>query len=259
MSAAALPWGIKMTRATVKGRTALITGATGGLGQAIALRLAADGLRLVLTDVVAADDFIKTAGLSEAVAYTAPCDLSSEAAVAEFLGNVAAHTTVDVLINNAAHMALIPFDQLAPSDLARFFRVNVEAPFQLAKGLSPTMREKGWGRIVNVVSGSAWQPSPNFVGYISSKMGLIGLTRALAVELADGGICVNAITPALTRHAGNTNALPEPFWEMIRNRQAIKRTGTPEDMMGALSFLASDDAAFMTGQTISVDGGSVFL
>lgn len=240
-------------------RTVLITGAAGGLGQAIVRQMIADGYNVVLTDIRPCDDFIAREGIADRVVYHATCDLESEAAVDSFLASTLASANIDVLINNAAYQALIPFDALTPSELGRFMRVNLEAPFQFAKAVAPGMRQRAWGRIINLVSGSAWQPSRNFVGYISSKMGLVGLTRVLAVELGEEGICVNAITPTLTRHPGNADALPPEFWETIRNRQAIKRTGEPEDIVGAISFLASEHCAFMTGQTISVDGGSVFL
>lgn len=240
-------------------RTALVTGAAGGIGRAIIRRLAADGYRLVLTDARALDAIIEEDGLQGQVAYHATCDLESEAAVDQFLQAVLAKTQVDVLVNNAAHMGIIPFDALTPTDLHRFMRVNIEAPFQLIKGTAAGMRSRGWGRVVNIVSGSAWQPSPGLTGYITSKMGLVGLTRALAVELGADGVCVNAVTPALTRHAAIANAFPQAFWDKVRDGQAIKRYGTPEDVVGAIAFLASNDAAFMTGQTLSVDGGTLFL
>lgn len=244
---------------TEQQKTVLVTGALGGLGRAIVQRFAADGYRLVLTDVQPANDFIAEAGIGAQVAYHATCDLGSEAALDGFLTEALKVTQVDVVINNAAHMGLIPYEKITPSDLAVFTRVNIEAPFQIAKACAAGMIYREWGRIINIVSGSAWQPSPGFIGYISSKMGLVGLTRILAVELGAKGITVNAVTPALTRHAGNVNSLPPAMWDAIRDRQAIKRTGAPEDIVGALAFLASDDASFMTGQTLSIDGGSVFL
>lgn len=240
-------------------KTVLVTGALGGLGRAIVRRFAADGWRLVLTDVQPCDDFIAGEGLAEQVAHHAPCDLSSVEAVDDFLADALEATPVDVVINNAAHMALIPYDQLQATDLPQFYRVNIAAPFQIAKACAQGMQDRGWGRIINIVSGSAWQPSPGFVGYVSSKMGLVGLTRAMAVELGQAGITVNAVTPALTRHAGNENALPPEMWAAIRDRQAIRRTGAPEDITGTLAFIASKDSGFMTGQTLCVDGGSVFL
>lgn len=240
-------------------RTVLITGANGGLGRAIVRKLIGDGLHVVLTDITPCDEFIRAEGIADRVSYHRACDLESEQAVDDFVAEALTRTRIDVLINNAAHMGLMPLEVLTSVELRRFLRINIEAPFQLAKASSAGMRERGWGRIINLVSGSAWQPSPGFVGYISSKMGLIGLTRSLAVELGTAGITVNAITPALTRHAGNTTIFPEQFWEKVQDRQAIKRTGAPEDIVGAISFLASDASVFMTGQTMSVDGGSVLL
>lgn len=240
-------------------RTVLLTGATGGIGRALAKRLRDDGYHLVLTDLVSCDDVIEAGSLQKAVVYAAPCDLSSAEDVARFFDDLSQSVSIDVLINNAAYTVGVPFDELTSDDLEVFFRINVGAPLQLSQLASKDMRQRGWGRIVNVVSGSAWAPYPTMVGYIASKMGLVGLTRSVAVELAPYGICVNAITPGLTRHAGIENKIPEALWEIEKSRQAIKRTGKPEDMVGAVAFLVSDDAGFMTGQTMVVDGGQVFL
>lgn len=239
-------------------RTVLLTGAAGGIGHAIARRLARDGYKLVLTDRHSCDELIKAEGLEAAVIYSAPCDLLSVEDVSTFLVDVDQRVKVDILINNAAHMAMVPFDHLTCEELRTFLRVDIEAAFQLTQFLSKGMRERGWGRIINLVSSSAWAPAPHLLGYITAKMGLVGMTRALAFELAAGGVTANAITPALTRHAALAKVIPEEVWENDRNRQAIKRTGEPDDLVGAIAFLASDDSAFMTGQTMVVDGGMVF-
>ena len=239
-------------------KTVLLTGANGGIGRAIATRLAKDGYQLVLTDMSSCEEAIEDESLRDQIVYTGPCDLSSAEDVDRFLSETSRQVQIDALVNNAAHMGFVEFDALTPDKLHMYLRVNIEAAFQLSQFVSKNMRQRNWGRIVNIVSGSAWMPSPGMLGYITSKMGLVGLTRTLAVELAQYGICVNAVTPALTRHHRTADRIPGEIWERDKNRQAIKRTGVPEDIVGAISFLLSDDSAFMTGQTMVIDGGMVF-
>jgi NAD(P)-dependent dehydrogenase (short-subunit alcohol dehydrogenase family) len=133
--------------------------------------------------------------------------------------------------------------------------VNLEAPFLLARALAPQMAERGWGRIVNFASSSVWSPLPGMAPYVISKMGVIGMTRAMAAEWGGGGITVNAISPGLTRHEGSTAAQPEFVFEAVRRRQFIPRTEVPDDLAGVLAFLVSDEARFITGQVLNVDGG----
>lgn len=241
-------------------KVALVTGAAGGLGQVFAQQLAREGFRLVVTDRQASTEALNQL-VAELEALGAParalaCDLADPQAVQTLAAQVLqAEGRVDVLVNNAAFM---PHAALTSTPLALWrevMAVNVEAPLLLAQALSPGMAERGWGRIVNLASSTVWGPPPGMGAYVSSKMGVMGLTRALAAELGGQGVTVNAISPGLTRHPGSAANLPEQAFEAVRQRQFIPRTETPADLVGMLAFLVSDAAAFITGQVMNVDGG----
>jgi NAD(P)-dependent dehydrogenase (short-subunit alcohol dehydrogenase family) len=242
-------------------RVALVTGAARGIGQAIAVRLAAAGHRVVIADKLPADE---TAALIEAAggeALAVQADLSSAAGISELTAEVAGRAGhCDVLVNNAG---LMRFQPLARTDLETWRQlqaVNVEAPFQLARALAPGMAERGFGRIVNTASNTFWHPpGEGFVAYITTKGAIIGFTRALAVELGPYGITVNAVAPGLTRTPGSEADNPEQHFAEVRHAQAVKRTSMPADLAGAVAFLASDEAGMITGQTLRVDGGLVTL
>jgi NAD(P)-dependent dehydrogenase (short-subunit alcohol dehydrogenase family) len=222
--------------------------------------LARAGFDLILTDVASCKGLAEKLQLPTNQVLVIEADLSHPDGVAKLLRQVQErHSVVDVLINNAAYMALGPLAQLTLEEFRRFQAINVEAPFLLAQALAPAMQAQRYGRIVNIISGAPWVPAPGFTGYITTKMALLGLTRALAAELGDFGITVNGMTPGLTRHDGTANKLPPEAWEGARLRQAIHRTALPEDAVGLLAFLVSDEAAFLTGQMIAIDGGLISI
>lgn len=237
-------------------RIALVTGAAGGLGHAFALRLAASGHQLVLTDRTPCNALVAQIRASGGQAFELACDLAQPDVVQRFAAEVLAQTgRVDVLVNNAAFMPMAPLPSISAALWRQIMTVNVDAPFLLAQVFAPGMAERRWGRIVNLASSTVWGPPSGMTAYACSKMAVIGLTRALAAELGGQGVTVNAISPGLTRHPGSAANIPEAAFDGVRARQFIPRTEEPQDLTGALAFLASDDAAFITGQVLNVDGG----
>lgn len=237
-------------------RVAVLTGAAGGLGQAFALRLAATGHRLLLTDRADCADTLACVRGVGGHAEALGCDLADAADVQRFAAEALQRTgRVDVLVNNAAFMPMAPLREITAALWRQIMAVNVDAPFLLAQAFSAGMAERSWGRIVNLASSTVWGPPAGMSAYASSKMAVIGLTRALAAELGCHGITANAISPGLTRHPGSAANIPPEAFEHVRQRQFIPRTEVPEDLTGALAFLVSDDAAFYTGQVMNVDGG----
>jgi NAD(P)-dependent dehydrogenase (short-subunit alcohol dehydrogenase family) len=169
-----------------------------------------------------------------------------------------------ILSTRAASQSLIypnaPFEEVTLEDWRKVMAINLDGPFLVSRAIVPVMRAAGRGRIVNVSSSTVGGTTPGFVPYIASKMGVIGLTRALANDLGDANITVNALALGLTRTA-QTEQMWEgtPAFDLAVGGQVIKRVEEPADIVGALSFLTSDEASFITGQTIAVDGGVMRL
>lgn len=164
--------------------------------------------------------------------------------------------TADILVNNAAVVRLAGFDHVTYADWRRTFAVNVDGPFLASKAFLPHLRESGSGRIINMTSAGYWTPPPPFVSYVSAKGALNGLTSVLAADLAAHDITVNGVAAGLVRTAAAVENTDEAFFEQAVRGQNIKRVQMPADVSGVVAFLASDDAAFITGQLIVADGGS---
>ena len=241
-------------------RVAVVTGAAAGIGRAYAERLARDGFVLAAVDLAPPDDTVKTITAEGGTASGFAADVTDPAAVEECVAAIGASVGApSVLVNNVGTYPVIKWDDLTLDDFRRVMAVNLESAFLLCKACIPSMREQGWGRIVNIASRTFWLPVPDMAAYLASKGGVIGLSRALATELGPHNITVNVVAPGLTRTATMEASTADAVFEMTANMQVIKRTQEPDDLVGLVSFLASEDAGFMTGQTLMVDGGLIRL
>ncbi|MFT4210974.1 MAG: SDR family oxidoreductase [Microbacterium sp.] len=230
-------------------RTAVVTGGARGIGAAIVARLRAAGLAVASLDLIAPD--APRDGVLEVA-----CDLADAAAVASAVDRVGTGLgTPVVVVHCAAFQKVAPFADLDPGDWDRTFRVNVDGAFHLVRATLPGMRAAGWGRIVVITSSSYFAPPPGMSHYVASKGALTGLVRGLSTELGGDGITVNAVAPGLTGTENARRDIPEEHFALVRGRQAVPRTGEPDDIAAAVAFLVSDDAGFITGQTLLVDGG----
>jgi NAD(P)-dependent dehydrogenase (short-subunit alcohol dehydrogenase family) len=233
------------------GRVALVTGAAQGLGQAIATALASQGARVIATDLAPPEE---TAAKIGPAALALRLDVTSEgdwAAVAEASKGFGG---VDIVVNNAGYFPNRPIDDLDFTTWRKTIATNLDSHFLSVKHFLPGMRAKQWGRFVGISSNMIGLPITGMSHYITSKMGIIGFMRGLANDVAADGITANAVLPGLTNTpatAGFTEEQKRGTWE----GQAIKRLGEPGDVTGAVLFLTSEGASFITGQSLVVDGG----
>ncbi|HEY6239223.1 MAG TPA: glucose 1-dehydrogenase [Burkholderiales bacterium] len=248
----------------LEGMVAIVTGAGRGIGKALAARLAADGAGIVIADIAQYDVAAAELAKSGARALGLRVNVSSEADTASMAEEtVKAFGRIDILVNCAAMFATVklgPFEEIPAEEWKRLLEVNVLGVALCCRAVTPQMRSRRRGRIINLASGAPLKGVPYFLHYIASKGAVIAMTRGLARELGKDGITVNAIAPGLTV-SDATAGRPEHLRnhaDSIRSR-AIQREERPEDLAGTVSFLASDDSAFMTGQTLAVDGGSAML
>lgn len=237
---------------THKGRVAVVTGAARGIGAAIAVELARRGAMVVCADMRQPSETLEAIGAS-AIGVAADVSDPDGWALIDQRAN-AAFGSVDIVVNNAAFYPNKVIDALDLETWRRTMSVNLDAHFLSAKQFVPAMRRKKWGRIVGISSNSIGLAIPGMSHYIASKMGIIGFMRGLANDVAQDGITCNAVLPGLT-HTPATEAQGEEQRRATWQAQAIQRFAEPEDIIGPVLFLTSDDAAFMTGQALVVDGG----
>ena len=248
-----------------KDKVAIITGAANGIGQAFARRLAEDGVHIAIVDLVDGTDTVKLVEVAGRQALAVKCDVSSETSVAAMAKEVQSKFShVDIVINCAGVFPQKDFTEMTFADWRKVLSTNLDGTFLVTAAFVPGMRSRKWGRVVNMASSTLGSVVTGFAHYVASKGGIVGFTRALATDLAPDGITVNAIAPGLTKSPGTLVREPRPGFKTmddefnaVAQMQAIKRVEVPADLVGAVSFLTSDDAAFMTGQTLNVDGGRV--
>jgi len=246
----------------LKDKVAIVTGAARGLGRVYALRLAKEGAKVVVADILDGKESVDAITAQGGEALYVKTDVTSEESTQGMARKVVERFgRIDILVNNAALFADLvkkPFWEIPVSEWDKVMAINLKGPFLCAKAVYPQMKKQGKGKIINVSSGTFYKGLPHFLHYVVSKGGNVALTRSMAREVGDAGINVNTIAPGYTETEFLKEHPQDPpeVTKMIVGSRCIKRTQMPDDLTGTIVFLSSDDSDFITGQTIIVDGGS---
>jgi NAD(P)-dependent dehydrogenase (short-subunit alcohol dehydrogenase family) len=244
---------------SLEGKVAVVTGGGGGLGTEICTRLSSEGATVAVVE----QEHEKAKKVADSVAASGGCALAVEADVSD-RGSVEAMAervadelgSLDVLVNNAAIYPRRAWTEIEESEWDRVMAVNLKGYFLCARAAFPHMKERGWGRIVNVSSITFFIGWTLLLDYVTSKGGIVGFTRTLARETGPDGVTVNAIAPgAFPTDAEKIHPNPDEYNRWVLEQQSVKRRGNPEDIGNLVAFLASDQASFISGQTIGIDGG----
>ena len=249
----------------LKDRLAIVTGGGKGLGAVYSRALADEGATVILTDIAdatpVADEIRSQHGDSRAHVINA--DVSNESQVMSLIEeSLAISGKIDIVVNNAAVFSTLPPAAVTEIDVELWdavMAVNVRGSFLMAKHVAPHMMKRKYGKFINIASGVAYKGMPNMLHYSASKGAVVTMTRSLARELGAYNICVNTLAPGLIMSdsiAANVEHIDDFRAPVIASR-SIKRDGLPQDLVGALVFLASAESDFMTGQTVAIDGGSI--
>jgi NAD(P)-dependent dehydrogenase (short-subunit alcohol dehydrogenase family) len=247
------------------GRVAIVTGGAKGIGRHYSQALAREGARLMIADIAdgkeVADEIARDHGVNSVASVVT--DVSDEAAVKALVGKtIDRFGKIDILVNNAALFAPLQETKCTDIDASlwdRVMAINLRGPFLMVKHVAPQMSAQGYGKIINIGSGSIFKGIPWMLHYVTSKGGIMAMTRVLALELGEHGIRVNTLSPGLTMSetlmAENPGHIATARDRVVAAR-SLKRDQQPQDLLGALVFLASADSDFMTGQNVLIDGGN---
>ena len=239
------------------GKTAIVTGAAQGIGKAIARRLAEDGAHVVIADINEAGAKAAAKEIGHGATGVA-CDVSDPAAVDALIEGAAREGAPDILVNNAAIVPFIAWDDVDLEHWRKIIDVNLTSIFLTCRKATDMMRAAGRkGTVVNIASNTFFAGTPNMAAYVAAKGGVIGFTRALATEVGKDGINVNAVSPGLTESDGVKASPHNEAFGFVEMLQAMPGKGQPEQIASVVAFLCSEDAGWMTGQTVNVDAGMV--
>jgi 3-oxoacyl-[acyl-carrier protein] reductase len=245
----------------LKDKVAIITGASQGIGRGYAFRLADDGAKIVIADINEVKGNQVKNELTDLghEAIFVKVDVSNKESVTTMAETVLKEFgQIDILVNNASIFSTIkmkPFEELSLEEWNLVMNVNVTGMFLCCQAIVPIMKKQKDGRIINISSGTVFSGRPYYIHYVTSKSGVVGFTRALAREVGDHNITVNTIAPGPTYTEVERETVSSEQAEAMLKQQCIKRPATPDDMSGVLSFLCSEDASFISGQLMLVDGG----
>ena len=244
----------------LKDKVVIVTGASRNIGRVYARGLAAEGAKVAAADILDASDTVREIEAAAGEALAVSVDVADEAAAQRMAAAVHRRFgRIDGLVNNAAlyqDLAMKSFWEISVEEWDRVMAVNLRGMFLCCKAVIPYMKTQRYGRVVNIASNTVFKGTPGLIHYVTSKAGVLGFTRTLARECGEFGIHVNSVAPDYIPHAKDDKERPERD-AMIQATRAIRRREMPQDLVGTIVFLLSADADFITGQTISVNGGSV--
>lgn len=246
----------------LKDKVAIITGGSRGIGKAYAIAMAKEGSNIVITDIIDTSQAVKeiknigvkALGINTDISKEEDCLRMAQKTVKEF-------GKIDILVNNAAAYADLtrcPFYEIKLDEWDKAMSVNVKGIFLCIRAVFPYMKKQGSGKIINITSNTVHMGMPNFLHYVTSKGAIIAMTRSLARELGDYGITLNAVAPGYTMSEVNIQKTPLSSKERLQ-RRCIKRDQYPEDLVGTIIYLSSEDSNFISGQTLIVDGGDMMI